>query len=179
MRDLSVVAVALAGAMFACGREGAPPLVPVDVAVGKVHMDSLDNDSRAAVGAERCTARLVPDAIDTGAGCTLDERLSKGSGVLHYPCSGSGAADAIFGEHRFAGTITDGSLALHLTTEIDWEDGCHWRTEQDLRGEIRGDERNLRWTYSEGPVSGLRCYGSCDATADIEVADTTFPPRDQ
>jgi hypothetical protein len=165
--------VAALGATVACVREGAPPVAPVDVAVAELGdaglAARLPVTSAPANG--RCTARLKPQPIVTGAGCTLDERLSKGPGFLTYPCSGNGNVEAVFAEHHFEGTMSDGTLSLDLTTEIDWEDGCHWETKQAIVGELRGEGRNgkLAWSYTEGPVSGTSCFGSCEAKAEIDV----------
>ncbi|MDB4942952.1 MAG: hypothetical protein JWP97_2486 [Labilithrix sp.] len=169
---LSLVVPTLA----ACLREGAPPVAPVDVAVSDVAPSARGKASDTAGGAakDRCTARLTTDSIDTGATCTLDERLSKGPGTLVYPCSGTGPAEARFGEHRFEGTATDGAIALTLVTEIDWEDGCHWQTKQRLGGDIHG-ARPLAWTYTEAPVSGTSCYGTCKASAEVVVEDAGSP----
>ncbi|HSO32264.1 MAG TPA: hypothetical protein VLT33_07110 [Labilithrix sp.] len=165
--------VAFLTATVACVREGAPPLAPVDVAVadlGDAGAAQLPITSAPAAGRERCTARLKPGAIKTGAGCTLDERISKNDGLLLYPCSGNGSAEAVFGEHRFEGSMSDGAVSLDLTTEIDWEDGCHWETKQVIHGELReGKSAKLAWSYTEGPVSGTSCYGSCEARAGIDV----------
>ena len=176
MRALAATfTVALVAAAVACGREGAPPLAPVEVAVS----DLDGGASQIAIALtpppaarDRCTARLMAETIKTGAGCTLDERLSKGSGLLLYPCSGNGVVEAVFGEHRFEGTMNDGALQLNLTTEIDWEDGCHWQTKQRIRGALARDEgksAKLAWTYTEAPVTGTGCYGSCKASTDIAV----------
>jgi hypothetical protein len=175
---VGLVIAALLTSAAACVRDGAPPVVPVDVAVTDVGdagrapivQGTAPNGSR-----DRCTARLSPQPIETGEGCTLDERISKGSGTLLYPCSGSGAVEAVFAEHRFEGVITNGSILLNLTTEIDWEDGCHWQTKQRIRGELHSQESTLAWTYSEAPVSGSSCYGSCKATAEITVEDPGAP----
>lgn len=164
----------LALAVASCNREGAPPVAPVEST-----SETVDGGPPAALfvsappppARDRCTARLSAATIKTGAGCTLDERISHGSGSLLYPCSGDGAVEAVFGEHRFQGKMSDGTLALALTTELDWEDGCHWETKQALRGDWRrdGKKQKLAWSYSERPVSGSSCYGSCKATADVEV----------
>jgi hypothetical protein len=176
MRALApAVAVAIVTALAsvtACVREGAPPVAPVEVAVSDVGEAGAPLPvTSAPAAAGRCTARLNAGAIKTGAGCTLDERISKSSGLLLYPCSLNGRAEAVFGEHRFEGTIDDGTLTLDLTTEIDWEDGCHWETKQLLRGDLRGESRTprLAWSYTEAPVTGTSCYGACDAKADIDV----------
>jgi hypothetical protein len=170
MRALVLTMLALA----ACNREGAPPVAPVEST-----SDTSDAGPPAALfisatqptARDRCTARLVAAAIKTGADCTLDERISKSSGTLLYPCSGEGAVEAVFGEHRFEGKLSDGALSLDLTTELDWEDGCHWETKQTLRGDWRRDAKKLKlsWTYAERPVSGSSCFGQCVARADIEV----------
>lgn len=121
---------------------------------------------------DRCTARLRSSIIKTNPGCTLDERISHGNGTLLYPCTGDGPVEAVFAEHRFTGKIAESSLVLVLGTELDWEDGCHWETKQTLLGDWKRDGKKrakLAWSYSEAAVSGTGCFGSCTATADIEI----------
>jgi hypothetical protein len=175
---LSIVAVALAAP--ACVREGATVVAPVEVTI-----ENADGGASAPLvvtappplARDRCSARLRAAPIKTKEGCTLDERISRGNGTLLYPCSGDGAVEAVFGEHRFQGRLTDARLTLALTTELDWEDGCHWETKQAIRGELKreaGKHPKLVWTYSEAPVTGTSCFGSCVATAEID-ADELSP----
>lgn len=166
-----VLCVALTGVAVACAREGAPPLAPVEVRVGDVDAGVTPLPTAPPSDRERCASRLSPSPIQTATGCTLDERISKEQGVLLYPCSGNGPAAATFGEHRFEGIMEEGSMILALTTEIDWEDNCHWQTKQHIKGTLpgRGNGKPLAWTYSEAPVTGDNCYGSCKATADILI----------
>lgn len=167
----------------ACARDGAPPVAPVEATI-----ESIDGGAPSALLAsspppprdrERCTAALRPSTIRTNPGCTLDEQISHGTGSLSFPCSGDGTFEASFGEHRFSGTLSGTSLLLNLTTELDWQDGCHWQTKQIIRGEWRREAKvhpKLAWSYSEAAIRGpsggpvtQACYGSCKATADIEV----------
>ena len=168
------VAFACALPIAACNREGAPPVAPVEST-----SDTSDAGPPAAlfisapppVGRDRCTARISAGVIKTGANCTLDERISKGNGTLLYPCSGEGPVEAVFAEHRFEGRLSEGSITLALTTELDWEDGCHWETKQTMRGDWKRDakKQKLSWSYSERPVTGSSCFGQCVARADVEV----------
>lgn len=153
----------------ACLREGATVVAPVDVSVADLPdaQPPQVNSTAASTPKDQCTAKLTAEPIDTGSGCTLDERISKSAGMLQFPCSGSGKTAAIFGEHRFEGMMTDGTVTLDLTTELDWEDGCHWQTKQKLRGELHVNK--LTWSYTEAPVRGSNCYGSCKASAEIEI----------
>jgi hypothetical protein len=172
-------------ALTACVREGVAVVAPVDVTI-----DSGDGGpvvplvivaSSPPLERDRCTAVLRAATIKTNPGCTLDERLSHGNGTLLYPCAGDGPVEAIFGEHHFNGTLTGASVALALGTELDWEDGCHWETKQVILGSWKRDGKKrpkLVWSYSEAPVTGTGCYGSCTATADIDVApDDPAPAR--
>jgi hypothetical protein len=183
----SLTALALA----ACVREGPPPVAAVEVAIGDLPEGGTSAPLAAPPPARadhRCTARLHALPIKTGSGCTLDERISRGTGTLVYPCAGDGPVEAVFGEHRFEGSINGGAMVLALTTELDWEDGCHWETRQGLRSSWRRDRDRdrdadeaptsrpkLAWTYTERPVIGTGCYGSCKATADIEVFEEPSP----
>ncbi len=177
--SLSLSAVAVVQVTTGCVREGAAVLAPVDVTI-----ESADGGPSAplVVSApppaprDRCTTRLRVAPIKTKDGCTLDERISHGNGTLFYPCSGEGPAEAVFGEHRFVGRLADGTMSLALTTELDWEDGCHWETKQSIRGELKrepGKRARLVWSYSEAPVTGTSCFGSCRATADIDADELT------
>ena len=173
---MTVVSLA-AVATGACMRQGAAVVAPVEVTI-----ENGDGGARSPLvvsappplARDRCTARLRASTIKTKEGCTLDERISHGDGTLLYPCSGDGPVEAVFGEHRFQGRSSDGTLLLALTTEIDWEDSCHWETKQSLRGEWKADKGKrlkLSWSYTEAPVSGTGCFGSCKASAEIEVDD--------
>ena len=159
----------------ACVREGAPVVAPVEIAVANLGdagpVPVVVGSPKPSSSNNRCSAALEVAPIKTGSGCTLDERVSAGSGLLRYPCQGDGAVEAVFKEHRFQGVVNDGNYLLDLTTEIDWEDGCHWETKQRIAGEWRREGRSTKlvWTYSEGPVSGTGCYGACKASADITV----------
>ncbi len=182
---VTVVAAIATGALAtACAREGAPVLAPVEVTIengdGGAMPLVISGPSSPAIDREHCTAVLRSATIKTNPGCTLDERISHGNGTLHYPCNGDGPVEAVFGEHHFLGNITETSVALTLGTELDWEDGCHWETKQAILGSNWKREGNapttakrrlphLIWSYSEAPVTGTNCYGSCTATADIEV----------
>ena len=171
---LAVLVALLASAAVACVREGAPPVAPVEAAdIGDAGPTSaLVIAPPPAAPREQCSARLRAATIKTNPGCTLDERISHGNGTLLYPCAGEGTVEAQFGEHRFVGKLSDGVLSLALTTELDWEDGCHWETKQAIRGTLSRDGKQspkLGWSYTERPVNGTGCYGSCVAKADIEV----------
>jgi hypothetical protein len=168
--------LALALVTPACAREGPAVLAPLDVTIenadGGSSVPLVVNAPPAQHPRSGCSARLRASPIKVKEGCTLDERISQGSGTLLYPCSGDGPVEAVFGEHRFQGTLTATVLSLALTTEIDWEDNCHWETKQAIKGELKreaGKQARLQWTYSEAPVAGTGCFGSCRATADIEA----------
>jgi hypothetical protein len=173
----------LAATASACVREGAAVVAPVEVTIdngdGGPAMPLVIAPPPAVHEHDRCTARLKAATIKTNPDCTLDERLSHGNGTLLYPCAGDGPVEAIFAEHRFTGKITGSALVLGLGTELDWQDGCHWETKQVLLGEWKRDAKKkpkLSWSYSEAPVSGTGCLGSCTATADIEIIPDDAKP---
>ncbi|MDB4938076.1 MAG: hypothetical protein JWP87_5048 [Labilithrix sp.] len=174
-----VTTAAVSYGAFACVREGAPVVAPVEVTAETADGGAVPLYVTAPppVTRDRCTARLRPSPIKTREGCTLDERLSHGNGTLLYPCAGDGPVEAVFAEHRFQGRITGTAVVLALTTELDWDDGCHWETKQGIRGDWKrdgtdaGKHPKLAWSYSEAPVSGTGCFGACTAKADIDVDD--------
>jgi hypothetical protein len=174
---LASLALALAAA---CTRAAPPAASPVEISIPPLG----DAGSSASTAAEvtrltECRARLRAERIRTGASCILDEQVSQGPGLLLYPCSGDGPASATFGEHRFEGVMSAGRAALELTTELDWDDGCHWETKQALLGDIT----SLTWSYSERAVSGTKCFGACTATATVrarvESGDATGAGEDE
>jgi hypothetical protein len=181
-----LVALALAGASalfaIACVREGATVVAAVEADVGDAGPAAayvVTAPPTPAPAKDQCSARLRAGKISTAAGCTLDERISRGNGLLVFPCTGDGSVEATFGEHRFVGQLTGTTMALSLTTELDWDDSCHWETKQGIRGTLKRDGKppKLVWSYSESPVSGptdqshASCFGSCVGKADIEVDD--------
>jgi len=179
---IAATCTACAAFVLACNHEGAPPVAPMEATIGAVDASAalslappaLPTSSKPAAAEGRCTARLVAEPIQTGAGCELDERISRGPGLLVFPCTGGGEAEAIFQEHRFHGTVEGPTLALTSTTELDWQDGCHWETRQTIRGSVIGGKpTKLVWTYSERPVSGTGCYAACRARAELAADDAT------
>ncbi len=170
-------------ALAACSTVGAPPTVPVE----SVNVAGIDASAgpiaplpkAAAEDRSRCDMRLaLTGRIRTGASCQLDEQVSKSAGRLRYPCNGDGPVDLDVGSHRFTGSLVGGRVQLELTTELDWDDGCHWETHQTVTGALRGS--TLRWTYSEKPVRGQNCFASCTATADMKpsAASASVPDDD-
>lgn len=199
-RILATLAFAVLGGLaIACVREGTAVVAPVEVTIengdgGPAMPLVIAPPSSLPTDRDRCTAVLRAQAIKTNPGCTLDERLSHGNGTLLYPCVGDGTVEAIFGEHHFLGRINESAVTLALGTELDWEDGCHWETKQVILGSwnragagasgasgtggTTSTKRRprLSWSYSEAPVTGSNCYGSCTATADIEIAPEDVKP---
>lgn len=161
----------------ACVREGPPVVAPVDIAeVGDAGpAATLTIAAPPPRRDHQCTARLRASTIKTPEGCSLDEQISKGNGLLVFPCSGNGELEAVFGEHHFRGTLAGDTLHLKLTTELDVDDGCRWETQQSIRGEWRreGKHPKLVWTYDEHPLQGTKCFQACKARADIDVDELT------
>lgn len=123
----------------------------------------------------RCTLTLNAGNVEkSSSGCYLDSHVAKVSGTLTYPCSGSGAAEADFGEDHYAGRIDDGRLSLARTTELDWEDGCRWGTHAVLEGTLSKGKplpsQTVAWTYVDRVVSGDGCSGVCRAHASVEAS---------
>jgi hypothetical protein len=175
----------------ACVREGAAVVAPLEADVGDAGPVAALVIASPPPADDRCTARLRALPIETGPGCTLDERISRTPGTLYYPCTGAGPVEAVFGEHHFTGHAGGTALTLTLSTELDWEDHCHWETQQSISGTWKrgtpeprdaGPKKpkppTLIWSYSEAPVSGTNCLGSCIANAQIEIDDIpTRPPN--
>ncbi len=166
---------------LACNTVGAPPTVPVEV----VTVSATDGGRPSPLAIRpptvedrnRCESRAtLSGRIRTGASCQLDEQISKGPGRLRHPCSGDGPVELEVGTQRFSGSLVGGKVALELTTELDWDDGCHWETHQTVTGLMRGS--TLRWSYTEKPVRGQGCFAACTASADLKVTTGSAPPED-
>lgn len=149
---------------------------PVDIAVAPI---ASARAGAIAIGPEApsasCVLRLLPAPIEKSSpGCFLDERLSKGPGTLHYPCSGTGAAEARFGDQTYAGRVDRGHLTLELATELDWEDGCRWGTRAELSGTVLRDGKpapaKLAWKYADRILQGDDCSGTCTAHTTVAVS---------
>lgn len=168
---MRVLIVSFSLLLLGCKHEGAPPVAPLE-AVSKMEraLPPVANES-SGLGSERCSVHLSSEEIDTGEGCSLDERVSTGVGTLHYPCSRSGEAEATFGDHQFKGVMSEGQVVLTLTTELDGPEGCRWRTEQKIQGNVLHPQVGFRWTYSEAPVRGRGCFSACEASAEIKVEE--------
>ena len=149
---------------------------PVELAIAPI--GSLPEAGIATNGKQsdggRCSLRLVAGRIEKSSpGCYLDELVSKQAGLLHYPCTGDGPAEADFGEHRYAGRVVGGEVELALSTELDWEDGCRWGTDAVISGTLlkNGETvaRSLSWRYRDRVITGTDCSGVCTARTNIQV----------
>ncbi len=171
LRVLALLLLLLA--LVACMREGSPPVVPLEIAVTELPdggKGASFASSASPASQHECKVHLRASPLTTASGCTIDEQISKGDGVLTYPCSGDGKAAATFGEHHFEGEIRQGVLKLALTLDVDWQDGCQWETHQAIRGAWKeGRPDALTWTYIEEVKQGTGCYGACKAQAEIEA----------
>jgi hypothetical protein len=160
----------------ACGgARGVTVQAPVELAiapVGKVADGGMANVVPAASG--RCSVRLVASSIEKSSpGCYLDEHISEGPGLLHYPCGGNGPVEADFGEHHYTGHVAGGEVELELATELDWQDGCRWGTKATISGRLVSNgepvSRILSWRYRDHVITGDSCSGVCTARASIQV----------
>jgi hypothetical protein len=156
---------------------------PVDLAINPIGAEGgttiLTNGERSPSTKDgKCTLRLVAARIEKSSpGCYLDEHVSEGPGILHYPCSGDGPAEAVFNQQTYAGRMQGGDVELQTTTELDWEDGCKWGTDASISGNVLNRNepsgRRLTWTYRDRIVSGTGCSGLCTAKSTFDVRPMT------
>lgn len=161
--------VALASGLASCAHDAKPPEAPVDFAIppiGKVASPTPDEPPKV----ESCHALLFANGISKSSyGCVIEEQISKNQGILTYPCTGNGDAEAAFGEELYTGQIRDGELDLEVKNEFDWPgDGCRWGTTANIRGRVT-TERQLSWSYRDYAVRGTACSGTCTATSVFSV----------
>jgi hypothetical protein len=157
---------------------------PVDVvvqAVGSAPAPTITNGVEQ--GPRGCTLRLVARPIEkSSSGCYLDEHISDGPGLLHFPCSGDGEAEAVFGEHHYVGRVEHGDVQVEIATELDWEDGCRWGTLATISGSVVGtsglkDKTQLAWRYLDHVITGANCSGVCRAKAAIDASGPSSSNR--
>ncbi|MBX3215174.1 MAG: hypothetical protein KF850_24270 [Labilithrix sp.] len=178
---VALIAVLVAGPAACAGGQGAAVQAPVDLAIAPIA--SLP-EAGIVIGDEpndsgRCSLRLIAARIEMSSpGCYLDERISKGPGLLYYPCGGDGAVEADFGPQRYKGSIRNGELELELSTELDWDDGCRWGTNAVISGPLttkHGEPttKSLSWRYRDRVLVGTGCSGVCTARTTLQVSSTS------
>lgn len=175
----AVGGVVIASSTAACaGSRGASAQTPVELEIAPIA--SMPDGGIVTTGEKasgRCSLRLVAGRITKSSpGCYLDEHISEGPGLLHYPCGGDGPVEADFGEHRYTGRVAGGEMELELSTELDWEDGCRWGTHAVITGTLvsNGEPtlKKLSWQYKDRVITGNDCSGVCTARTSIEVTST-------
>ena len=179
---VSLVLLALA----ACNPAARAAETPIDLQVAPlsdIAGGSAINASAPAPKGERCMIPLSGGKIwKSSPGCYLDQHVTEVPGMLDVPCSGDGAAHAIFGDHRYIGRVTNGIVEVELEGELDWEDGCHWGTRASIKGTVQRDEKpaqeRLAWTYLDRVISGNDCSGVCTARTAIDVGSKPPTPSD-
>jgi hypothetical protein len=175
-----IAALALAIVAAACASSGAVVQAPVvELAIAPIGSASAAPAVRSVSGTEsRCSVRLSAGKIEkSSAGCYLDEHISKGPGILYYPCSGDGPAEATFGTQRYGGRISGGDVEVQLEGELDWEDGCRWGTSAKIGGTLVPRpggplSKGLTWTYRDRVITGSGCSGVCTAKSALQVSSS-------
>lgn len=118
-------------------------------------------------GAAPCLVRLTAQRPINTASCIVNDRLARWQGVLRYACGG-GDAEALFGDGRFAGTVEQGVVNVALIGQFHFTDGCSWRSEQRLEGELGSGV--LRYRYDEAPLPGQKdCEDACSLEREVRV----------
>jgi hypothetical protein len=165
--------------LASCASSRSSVQAPVDITIAPVAnlpQNRIAENGQASSGT--CILRLSATRIQKSSpGCYLDEHISDGPGILHYPCGGEGTVEADFGDQRYKGQIEHGEIHLEFGTELDWEDGCRWGTSAVIEGSITANGeptlKKLSWSYHDRVISGTDCSGVCTARASIDVARAT------
>jgi hypothetical protein len=124
--------------------------------------------------AAKCSAKLVGGPIEkTPPSCYVDPHIREHAGLLTYPCSGDGPAEASFGEHQYKGHMTRGEVELVHESELEWEDDhCRWGIRAIIQGNVLtslGATNGLSWTYRDHVVRGTACSGVSNGKAILQV----------
>ena len=121
----------------------------------------------ADAGAAPCLVRLTAHRPINTASCIVNDRLARWQGVLRYACGG-GEAEALFGDGRFVGTVEHGVVNVALIGLFHFADGCSWRSEQRLEGELGSGV--LRYRYDEAPLPDQKdCEDACSLEREVRV----------
>jgi len=97
--------------------------------------------------------------------CTVDEKITRGSATLKFPCAG-GAASAAFGTHSFVGTASRTNVSIARVNTFDFQ-GCKVTTTQ----RISGTPPSLRWSYTETiPPGQAKCAKVTTCTANASIS---------
>lgn len=179
---LRIVTVTALLALASCAHDAKPPEVAADLSIPPIGKPSTSTTS-APAKVENCHAIVMASPIEKSSyGCVIDEQISKHRGILTYPCTGNGDAEAAFGEQVYSGRIQDGELDLEVKTELEWPgDGCRWGTTANIHGPVSADPRaRLAWSYKDYVVRGTACSGSCTAKSVFAVRlQKATKPRDE
>lgn len=165
----------MACSIVACHAAAPPPAAPVDLKVDLVVGKSIEPLPQTRACSAYLRAERISKSMST---CFLDEQVSRAIGTLTFPCEGDGAAEASFGEHRYAGRLEGNKLTLSLDTELDWSDGCRWQTHHVIRGTVSRTSSGIAdgvvaWRYSDSPLQRGEdeCSGSCTANTRIALSE--------
>lgn len=145
--------------------------------LGFSHTPASATDRSRRAEMRICESPIRIRSTNTRGGCWIDVELQQ-IGQLRTPCDGrDGPAEAVFASRRFRGRVSDGRLALRLTTEFPFGDGCRWESEQTIRGNVSAPELTFR--YDEHPAEGQSgCASACSADGTVtRVTGVTLHPR--
>jgi len=168
--------------LAACG--GRPPAVPATRVVVVVPAP-MASDGPASSAPPRvptptspatpapaapATCTLAVDASPTivPPSCFIDDRMGGKRGTLLYPCDGDGEAKLVLGDMSIPAVVQDGELSATVTTEFDWQDGCHWRTFQSARGSVAGKVLVVEYREASDPAP-QPCFPPCEGHGEMHL----------
>lgn len=164
----------------ACASRGGGD-APIDLAIAPLAGNAPIATTGRESPRERCRLYVTARKIwKSSPGCFLDEKVSRGPGLLEFPCSGDGPASADFGDQHYAGAVTHGTVEVSLETQLDWDDGCRWGTHATLKGPVQRDGKAtepLGWDYVDRVLEGADCSGVCNARTLADVSTSKPSPK--
>ncbi len=124
-------------------------------------------DSDCEVGA--CSpALLVTGSVPSNPNC-IDFPVEAGStGVINYPCAG-GPVSATLGSIPFTGSVENGNVALFGSVEFTGPDGCLWRADHSITGNIPGG--TVQYFYDEVLLTMPQgnCWFPCTEIGTVDI----------
>lgn len=171
--------------LSACRTEGRPPSAPLDPVV--------DAQARGDGGASRPAPRSFGEQNDLCFGlltaeqdddlarraCATPLPTDEDEGILAFPCTGEGLAQATLGERRLEGPILAPRAGrrrfdVREVRAVEHDDGCRWEVFESLMGEVAEDaatlDQPLTWTHTERRLEGVGCRRACAVTAAVSYA---------
>ncbi len=109
-----------------------------------------------------CSVNVAVSDTVVSPTCVIHDKMGGRTGTLQYPCDGDGEALLALNRSKpIPAVVRGGELTATITTEFDWDDGCHWRSIQTARGVLADKVLVVQYREAPDPPSHT-CASPCD-----------------